>query len=155
MNSKLSSKSVSLLFLVTLAGFMLFAALTGMEAFGLTSARHPDRWALWRYLIVLAWLSLAYMLYVSRGKNAWKQSLLSSLVTAGVISLILANIWIGVSSGYYAILGSAVAYTLIAALCSMIIERHLIAAIVSGTLIFVQIATDIVILGFAGQFRIH
>lgn len=150
----LAWRSVNLLFIATLAGFLLFAWLTEMGDIGLGSARYPERWDLWRYLIVPAWLAIAYGLCYAVDRKAWRESLVSSLLSAGLLSFVLAGSWIGMSSGY-AILGSAAAYTLIASLLSMLIKRSVVAAIIAAILVIVQILVDIVILGFAGEFRIH
>ncbi len=150
----LSQENVIGLLVATFIGYSIFAINTDLSSFGLTSARYPDRWALWRYVIVGLWLILAYFVFLARKKQAYLKSFIHGLIYSGIVSLLLASLWLG-SSSRPAILGSAVFYTTIAGLLGLSLKNHVWAGILAGIFIFVQVVLDIVVLGIAGSFRIH
>ena len=154
MQEILTRKQVLSLFIITMAGFSLFALLTPMESLGLSSARRPEVWALSRYGIVAGWLLIAAVIYAVRGFESYSLSLSRCAISSGVVAMILATFWIGVSGGY-AIYGSALAYTAISALVCMTFSSSRWALLVGPVLLIVQILADWYLLYLAGQFRIH
>ena len=153
-DNTLSQAKVIALLISTFMAYLVFAAHTDLGSFGLSSARYPEKWAMWRYPIVGLWLLLAYLLFVARNKKAYIKSYIHSLLFSGIVSLLLASLWFG-SSERIAILGTAAIYTMIAALLSMSVKNHVWAGTLAGVLVGVQVIVDILVLGIAGSFRIH
>ena len=155
MTDTLDKKHVTEIFLITIIGYIVFAANTDPGSFSFKLAKDDFvNWVLWRYPIVGAWVLLAYLLYIARNKIAYRKSFIHGLIYSGIVSLILAAKWIEVSDTM-AVLGTAVTYTMIAGLLCMTLKHHVWAGILAGVLVLAQILIDIVILGIAGDFRIH
>ena len=155
MNDTISQRQVAGLFLITIIGYIIFAANTDPGSFSFRLSRNDsETWALWRYPIVGAWLLLAFLLFIARKKIAYRKSFFHGLLFSGIVSLILAGKWIEVSDKM-AVLGTAVTYTMIASLLCMTVKHHVWAGILAGMLVIAQVVVDIIVLGIAGDFRIH
>jgi len=154
MSKYLSRSKVLVICLVTLGGYFIFASNTDLSSLGLSSARNPERWSLWRYIVVGSWIVIAIFIYLLRKKQAYKNSFLYATIFSAVIAFVLSSIWIGGSSSY-GIVGSAITYSLISGLLCMTISNQLAAGIFGAVLMAIQLAVDIVVLGLAGVFRIH
>lgn len=155
MNDTLSQKQVAGIFFITMMGYIVFAMNTdpGSFSFRLTK-QDAETWALWRYPIVGAWLLLAFLVFIAREKIACRKSFFHGLLFTGIVSLILAGKWVEVSDKM-AVLGTAITYTLIAGLLCMTLKHHVWAGILAGVLVIAQILVDIIVLGIAGDIRIH
>lgn len=153
MHETLSKRTVVGTLIITFIGYVLFATFTDQSSFGLQS-HHEETWAIWRYLVVGAWLLLAYLLFIGRNEIAYRKSFRYALIFSGIASLLLAIKWIDVSSGI-AILGTAITCTMISGLLCMTLKRFDIAGVLSIVLVIVQLIVDVVVLGIAGDFRIH
>jgi hypothetical protein len=155
MENTLTQKQVAGLFLITIIGYIIFATNTDPGSFSFRLSRNDsETWALWRYPIVGAWLLLAFLLFIARKKVAYRKSFFHGLLFSGIVALILAGKWIEVSDKM-AVLGTAITYTIIAGLLCMTLKHHVWAGILAGVLVIAQILVDIVLLGIAGDIRIH
>ena len=155
MADTLDKKHVAGIFLITIIGYIVFAANTDPGSFSFRLSKDDsENWALWRYPIVGAWLLIAYLLYIARKKIAYRKSFFHGLLFSGIVSLILAGKWVEVSDTV-AVLGTAITYTIIASLMCITLKHHVWAGILAGVLVIAQILVDIVVLGIAGDFRIH
>jgi len=155
MNDTLSQKQVAGIFLISIIGYIVFAALTDPGSFSFKLAKDDaENWALWRYPIVGAWVLLAFILFIARKKIACRKSFFHGLLFSGIVSLILAGKWIEVSDKM-SVLGTAITYTMIASLLCMTVKHHVWAGILAGVFVIAQVIVDIVVLGIAGDFRIH
>ncbi|RDE19443.1 hypothetical protein DV711_11145 [Motiliproteus coralliicola] len=150
----LTKLTTRLLFGFTLIGGGLFVTLSKMEHLGLGGAGEPERWALGRVLSLIGWWLLAVGLYFLRRRQAYRQSLIIIAWLCGLISVALATLWSGMTSGFGIYL-SALFYTLLCVLWGMTIQHHLWAGLFGVVILLLQIATDIVVLGILGEFRIH
>ena len=155
MNETLSQKQVAAIFFITIFGYIIFATNTdpGSFSFRLTK-QDAGIWALWRYPVVGAWLLLAFLVFIAREKIALRKSFFHGLLFSGIVSFILAGKWIEFSDKV-AVLGTAITYTMIAGLLCMTVKHHVWAGILAGALVIAQVLVDIVVLGIAGDFRIH
>lgn len=149
----LNPSKATLVFLATFIGYALFALSTDVSSFGFRSAQEPARWMLWRHLVTDTWLFLAYGIFLLRSREIVGTSFKYALVAAGSVALILAGTWIGFSSDY-AVLGSALIYSLLAGLLCATMRNRIAAGVLAAFLVIVQILVDIVALGFAGNFRL-
>lgn len=155
MDGTLSQRQVAGIFLIAIVGYIVFAANTDPGSFSFRLSKDDsETWALWRYPIVGVWLLLAFLLYIARKKIVYRKSFIHGLVYSGIVSLILATKWIEVSETM-AVLGTAITYTMIAGLLCMTVKHHVRAGILSGMLVIAQLVVDIIVLGIAGDFRIH
>lgn len=155
MNDTLSQKQVAGFFLITMMGYIVFAMNTDPGSFSFRLTKQDSvTWALWRYPIVGSWLLLAFLLFIARKKIAYRKSFFHGLLFSGIVSLILAGKWVEVSDKL-AVLGSAITYTMIAGLLCMTHKHHVWAGILAGMLVIAQVVVDIIVLGIAGDFRIH
>ena len=155
MDDTLSQKQVAGVFLITMMGYIVFAMNTDPGSFSFRLTKQDSvRWASWRYPIVGAWLLLAFLVFIAREKIAYRKSFFHGLLFSGIVSLILAGKWVEVSDKM-AVLGTAITYTMIAGLLCMTIKHHVWAGILAGMLVIAQVVVDIIVLGIAGDFRIH
>ena len=155
MNDTLSQKLVAGIFFIVIIGYIIFVESTDPGSFSFRlSKQDSETWALWRYPIVGAWLLLAFLVFIARKKIAYRKSFYHGLLFSGIVSLILAGKWIELSDTI-AVLGTAITYTMIAGLLCMTLKHHVWAGILAGLLVIAQILVDIVVLGIAGDFRIH
>ena len=155
MDDTLNQKQVAGIFLITIIGYIIFAANTDPGSFSFRLTKDDsETWALWRYPVVGVWLLLAYLLFIARKEIVFRKSFIHGLIYSGIVSLILAAKWIEVSEKM-AVLGAAITYTIIAGLLCMTIKHHVWAGILAGMLVIAQLVVDIIVLGIAGNFRIH
>ena len=155
MNDTLSQKQVAGIFLITMMGYIVFAMNTDPGSFSFRLTKQDSvTWDSWRYPIVGAWLLLAFLVFIAREKIAYRKSFFHGLLFSGIVSLILAGKWVEVSDKM-AVLGTAITYTLIAGLLCMTLKHHVWAGILAGVLVIAQILVDIIVLGIAGDIRIH
>lgn len=143
-----------LLFGLSLFGGGLFVSLSSMENLGLSGAGEPERWALGRMLTLIGWWLPAVGLYLVRHRLAYRQSLVINSWICGLVAFALATLWFGMTSGLGIYL-SALLYTLLSILWALTIRQPLLAALLGITVLLLQIATDILVLGLLGEFSIH
>ena len=151
---RLNNSTCNRLFAATLLGFVLFATLTRMEHLGLGGAGEPELWQGMRYAMVSGWIALAGVIYLARGRCAYRQSLISALSVCGLVAVVLASIWGGIVSSL-GIFGSALFYTLISSLFALPWRHHIWATLWALVVLLLQIVADILVLGMLGDFRIH
>ncbi len=151
---QLHQSTVIALFLSGFIAYLVFASLTGLEEFGL-SARDEERWALWRYIIVSAWLLVAAVIYLARGQQAYQVSLLVSLATGFTLSLFLLLLFVNAGEGHFALIGTACTYAFIAGMLCMTFKNPVIAFVCAIVFFALQIVTDAAVLAIAGNMRIH
>ena len=155
-NSKpLAGYNVLALLVFTLVGYSLFAFLTDLDDFGLGQARQPENWQKWRYLVVSGWLGLALIWYLVCRRRAYFASLLTGFVFALLESGIVALWWFINAKTGPVILLTALFYSLNVALFSMTARNNLTALLVGIVFIWILMAVDVIVLGAAGNFRIH
>jgi len=104
----------------------------------------------YRWSLVVACL---FGVYCAR-KDSFPKEFFHGLLFSGIVSLILAGKWVEVSDKM-AVLGTAITYTMIAGLLCMTLKHHVWAGILAGMLVIAQVVVDIIVLGIAGDFRIH
>jgi hypothetical protein len=151
----LSPGFVYRLLFFTFASFFIFAYLTDLHHLGLASARQRDTWQLWRHIVVDSWLLIATMIFFMQKQQASKQSLQIALLISCFPAISFVVFFIGGELGQYAIIGTATTYVLISGLLCMTLKNHYIAGFLGAILMFVQFVVDVIVLGIAGQFRIH
>jgi uncharacterized membrane protein YhaH (DUF805 family) len=151
---QLGQTTVLTLFLLGFFAYLAFANVTGFEDFGLL-ASNEERWMLWRWLLVTAWLFIAVVIYMARGQKAYLMSVLMSLGLGFALSLFLLFMAFITEETRFAVLGSALTYAFIAGMLCMTF-KNLLAAIIGAVLFFAaQILVDAVVLGIAANVRIH
>ena len=156
MKKHLSQANVITLYVITFCGFLIFALNTDLDNLGLSAARHPERWAIWRHATVDGWLFISFSIYLLRKKQAYCHSYLYAVIFSAVIALLLSSIWIGGSDLHgIAVIGCALFYSLISGLLCMTLQNKAAAGLTGALLLIIQLAVDIVVLGLAGEFRIH
>jgi len=134
--------------------YLVFATSTGLEEFGL-SARDEERWALWRYIIVSAWLLVAAVIYVARDQHAYQVSLMVSLAMGFTLSLFLLLMFVNAGEGRFALIGTAVTYAFVSGMLCMTFKNPVIAFVCAILFFVAQVMTDAVVLAIAGNMRIH
>lgn len=153
MKNHLKPKKVVVILLGFFIGYALFASITTPSSFDMRS-RSPERWALWRYITTALWLVLIYVIYSLRNQQFYGRSFKYAVFSSGVVAFSTAIIWVSMTANI-SIMGSAAVYVLIAGLLCMSISNAVLAGSLAVILFIIQVAGDIVVLGLAGQFRLH
>ena len=156
MKKHLSQANVITLYVITFCGFLIFALNTDIDNLGLSAARYPERWAIWRHATVDGWLLISFIIYLLRNKQAFCHSYLYAVIFSAIIASLLSYIWIVGNNSYgLGVIGSGVVYSLISGLLCMTFKNKTVAGLLGALLLITQLAVDIVVLGLAGDFRIH
>lgn len=150
----LGQSSVLGLLLLGFVAYLAFASVTGFEDFGLR-ASNEERWMLWRYLLVTAWLFVAVVIYLARGQKAYLMSILISLGLGFALALFLLFMALITQETRLAGIGTALTYAFISGMLCMTF-KNVLAAVISAVLFFAaQVMVDAVVLGIAANVRIH
>ena len=151
---QLGQTTVLTVFLLGFFAYLAFANVTGFEDFGLL-ASNEERWMLWRWLVVTAWLFVAAVIYMARGQIAYLYNMLISMGLGFALALFLLLMSFITEETRFAVMGSALTYAFIAGMLCMTF-KNLLAAIIGAVLFFaLQILVDAVVLGMAANVRIH